>query len=417
MLPTPLTRMERKMPKNREPGTVVLKPKREKSLLNRHPWVFSGAIARTSGSPQSGDTVEILAADGRWLGRGAYSPKSQIRVRVWTFDPSEAIDRSFFEARLEAAVARRQMILADPDTDACRLVNGESDRLPGLIVDRYGSWLVCQFLTAGAEFWKTAVVASLSGMVPGLAGIYERSDADVRKKEGLAKVCGRLAGREAPDSLEILENGCRYYVDVKRGHKTGFYLDQRDNRRFLAAVARGAEVLNCFAYTGGFAVAALRAGAAHATNLDASDAALETSRRNMALNGLELARVDHVTGDVFRLLRDYRTADRTFDLVVLDPPKFVTAKSDLMRASRGYKDINRLAFHLLRPGGLLLTFSCSGLMGRDLFQKIVADAALDAGCHAQILQWLHQAPDHPVALTFPEGAYLKGLVCRVEGAL
>ena len=402
------------MSKDRQPAIVVLKPKREKSLLNRHPWVFSGAIARTAGSPEPGATVEIRAADGRWLGQGAYSPKSQIRVRAWSFEQSTAIDRSFFESRLNTALNLRRRIAAKADADAYRLVNGESDRLPGLIVDRYGSWLVCQFLAAGSEFWKPVIVECLSGMVDGLAGIYERSDADVRKKEGLDKVCGPLAGREPPETIEIIENGCRYHVDIMNGHKTGFYLDQRDNRILLAAHAKGAEVLNCFAYTGGFAVSALKAGAAHVTNLDASAAALELARCNIALNGLDSQKVDHVTGDVFRLLREYRAAGRAFDRIVLDPPKFVTSKGDLMRASRGYKDINRLAFHLLRPAGLLFTFSCSGLMGRDLFQEIVADAALEAERPAQILHWLAQSPDHPTALAFPEGAYLKGLVCQAE---
>ena len=401
------------MEQKKQSATIVLKPKRGKSLLNHHPWVFSGAIARTTGRPGPGDTVDILSAASRWLGRGAFSPKSQIRVRVWTFDQSQAVDRSFFNLRLQEARKRRQRIAADSTTDAYRLVNGESDDLPGLIVDRYGSWLVCQFLTAGTEFWKTTIVECLSGLFPGISGIYERSDVDVRKKEGLEKVCGPLAGRQPPATVEIIENGCRYHVDVRDGHKTGFYLDQRDNRRCLAVYANGAEVLNCFAYTGGFAVAALKAGATRVTNLDASAAALELARRNIELNGLESLRGDHVTGDVFRLLREYRSTGRTFDRIVLDPPKFVTSKGDLMRASRGYKDINRLAFHLLRPSGMLFTFSCSGLMGRDLFQKIVADAALDAGCHAQILHWLSQAPDHPATLRFPEGVYLKGLVCQV----
>ena len=400
------------MSPTRPSAAIALKPKREKSLLNRHPWVFSGAIARIAESPRPGETVEIRAADGRWLARGAYSPHSQIRIRVWSFDRKETVDRAFFEARLRIALKRRDQILNDPHTDACRLVNGESDQIPGLIVDRYGSWLVCQFLTAGSEYWKAAIVACLSDLLPGLSGIYERSDVDVRSKEGLAKACGPLAGPEPPATIEIMENGCRYAVDIKNGHKTGFYLDQRDNRRCLAACAGDAEVLNCFAYTGGFAVAALRAGAAHVTNVDASAQALELARQNIALNGLDRERVDSVTGDVFRLLREYHAAGRTFDQIVLDPPKFVTAKGDLLRASRGYKDINRLAFLLLRPSGMLFTFSCSGLMGRELFQKIVADAALDAGRQAQILRWLSQSPDHPAALNFPEGAYLKGLVCQ-----
>ena len=295
------------------------------------------------------------------------------------------------------------------------MVNGESDHLPGLIVDRYENWLVCQFLTAGSQHWQATIVQCLGQLMPGTAGMYERSDVEVRKKEGLAPASGTLTGDAPPDRVTIRENGCRYLVDLKKGHKTGFYLDQRDNRRLLAAYARGgADVLNCFAYTGGFAVSALKAGAARVTNIDSSAAALELARDNVALNDLDPSRTEDVTADVFNQLRSYHDRGRTFDLIILDPPKFVTSKRDLMRASRGYKDINRLAFHLLRPGGHLFTFSCSGLLDRDLFQKIVADAALDAGCSAAIVQWLNQAPDHPTGLNFPEGSYLKGLVCRIQ---
>lgn len=396
-----------------QPASIILKPKREKSLLNRHPWVFSGAVARIDGQPRPGDTVDVLAADGRWLARGAYSPHSQIRVRAWSFEQTEAIDPGFFQRRLQQALDLRRQNLADTHTNACRLVAGESDGLPGLIVDRYDRWVVCQFLSTGTERWKSIIVECLDDLVPNLLGIYERSDVDIRKKEGLVLATGRLSGAEPPDQVDIQENGCRYRVDVKNGHKTGFYLDQRDNRACVAAYAKGADMLNGFAYTGSFAVAALKAGAAHVVNIDASASALELARAHVALNDLDSARVDHVIGDVFNLLRRYRADDRTFDVIVLDPPKFVHAKGALMRASRGYKDINRLAFELLRPGGTLFTFSCSGLMGRDLFQKIVADAALDAGRHAVILHWLNQSPDHPTALNFPEGSYLKGLVCRV----
>jgi 23S rRNA (cytosine1962-C5)-methyltransferase len=396
------------------PASLILKPKREKSLLNRHPWVFSGAIARIDGDPQPGETIDILAGDGRWLARGAYSPQSQIRARVWSFDRAQNIDRDFFQTRLQHALDLRRQVLADTDTNAFRLVSAESDGLPGLIVDRYGSWVVGQFLSAGTDRWKQTIVSCLDNLMPDLRGIYERSDVDVRKKEGLTRSTGALSGQEPPDLVEIRENGCRYRVDLKKGHKTGFYLDQRDNRVCVAAYARGAVMLNCFAYTGGFAVAALKAGAAQVANVDSSATVLELARANVMLNELDDTRVDHVTGDVFNLLRRYRTDGRTFDLIVLDPPKFVNAKGDLMRASRGYKEINRLAFELLRPAGTLCTFSCSGLMGRDLFQKIVADAALDAGRQAVILQWLNQSPDHPTALNFPEGSYLKGLICRVD---
>ncbi len=398
---------------NSRSEAIILKPKREKSLLNRHPWVFSGAIARIGEAPQPGETIDVFAMDGRWLARGAYSPRSQIRVRVWSFDQAENIDASFFKTRLQRAMDLRRQIMAGTETNACRLVAGESDGLPGLIVDRYDNWVICQFLSAGTEYWKPTIIECIDGLMPGLNGIYERSDVDVRKKEGLAMITGSLSGREPPDQIKIIENGCRYQVNVKDGHKTGFYLDQRENRSCVAAYARGAHMLNCFAYTGGFAVSALKAGAAHVINIDTSAPSLEMARSNVALNELDSTQVDYVTGDVFNLLRRYHTDRRTFDLIVLDPPKFATSKSDLMRASRGYKDISRLAFELLQPGGTLFTFSCSGLMGRDLFQKIVADAALDARRHAVILQWLSQSPDHTTSLNFPEGNYLKGLVCRV----
>lgn len=392
--------------------SLILKPKREKSLVNRHPWIFSGAVARIDGSATNGQTVDIIAADGRWLAGAAVSPHSQIRGRVWSFDRDETIDEAFFVRRLQQAQNLRAPILADGDTTACRLVCAESDGLPGLIVDRYDRWLVCQFLTAGSEYWKAAIVAGLSRVFPECAGIYERSDADVRRKEGLSPTTGVLWGDEPPERVDIREHGCRFRVDVRGGHKTGFYLDQRDNRHAIAAFAGGARMLNGFAYTGGFAVPALAAGAAQVVNVDASAGALTMARENIAINGLDDGRAEYITADVFDQLRRYRADRKIFDLIVLDPPKFVKSKGDLKRAARGYKDINRLAFELLSAGGTLFTFSCSGLMGRDLFQKIVADAALDANRQAVILRWLSQAPDHPTALAFPEGSYLKGMVCR-----
>jgi 23S rRNA (cytosine1962-C5)-methyltransferase len=305
-------------------------------------------------------------------------------------------------------------MIRNGDTNAFRLVSAESDGLPGVIVDRYANWLVCQFLTTGAEKWKSIIIDCLARMLPECRGVFERSDVDVRKKEGLKQTTGPLWGEDPPGHIDIKENGCLFRVDVRKGHKTGFYLDQRDNRACVATHAAGAEMLNCFAYTGGFAVTALVAGAARVVNIDASSGALDLARVHQSINGLDDRPVEYETGDVFSLLRRYAGAGRHFDLIVLDPPKFVKSKGDLMRASRGYKDINRLAFTLLRPGGILFTFSCSGLMGRDLFQKIVADAALDARRRAVILRWLSQAPDHPTALNFPEGSYLKGLVCRAE---
>jgi 23S rRNA (cytosine1962-C5)-methyltransferase len=390
---------------------VVLKRGREKSLMRRHPWVFSGAIARIEGKPKPGETVDVLAAEGAVLARGSYSPESQIAVRVWTFDPQEEVSPDLFGGRLERAIESRGGFTPGGPARGVRLVNAESDALPGITADRYGDYLVVQFMTAGAEYWKRTVVEALSRLVPS-AGMYERSDADVREKEGLPKLAGVLAGAEPPDLIEIREGPCRYLVDVKRGHKTGFYLDQRENRGMISEFARDAEVLNCFSYTGGFGIPALLAGAARVTNVDSSTGALELAARNAAVNGIDPARVENVEGDAFTVLRRWRGGGRAFDVIVLDPPKFAESQSQLMRASRGYKDINLLAFRLLKPGGTLFTFSCSGLMPPELFQKIVADAALDAGREAWILRRLAQAADHPTLLSFPEGSYLKGFICK-----
>ena len=391
---------------------IKLKPNRDKSLRRHHPWVFSGAIAHGQSAVKLGDTVELLAADGTWLARGAYSPHSQISVRVWTFDSTQQIGPAFFKERLGKAIAARRPLVTDIESPACRLVHAEADGLPGLVVDRYGEFVVCQLLAAGVEAWRQEIVAQLAELVP-CTGLYERSDVDVRAKEGLPSRHGRLHGSEPPELVEIQEGPLRFLVDLRHGHKTGFYLDQRENRQHLGAYAAGADVLNCFAYTGGFGIAALWHGARNVINVDTSGEALALAARHVALNGLDDGRVAQREADVFRLLREYRDAQRRFDLIVLDPPKFAASAGQVERASRGYKDINWLAFQLLRPGGVLLTFSCSGHIGEELFQKIVAGAALDAGCEAQIIKRLGQAADHPVALNFPEGSYLKGLVCRV----
>jgi 23S rRNA (cytosine1962-C5)-methyltransferase len=391
---------------------VILKPGREKSLIRHHPWVFSGAVREVRGKPAVGETVEIVSSEGQWLARGAFSPQSQIRVRAWTFNPEEATGPVFFRNRLINALEVRGLLRLGKDTDCLRLVNSESDGLPGLIVDRYADFLVCQFLTAGAELFRPVIVAELEKLVP-CAGIFERSDVDVRLKEGLASRTGCVTGSEPGDQVLVREGGCKFLVDVKHGHKTGFYLDQRDNRACLARYAQDREVLNCFSYTGAFGVAALKGGASGVVNVDSSRPALDLARKNVEINGFSPMQVKNVEGDVFSLLRQYRNLGRLFDIVVLDPPRFVDSRSSLMRASRGYKDINLLAFKLIKPGGLLFTFSCSGLMERDLFQKIVADAALDAGREARIMNGLTQSADHVIALNFPEAGYLKGLVCSV----
>jgi len=393
--------------------TITLKSGREKSLLRRHPWVFSGAIDRVDGNPEPGATVDLLAANGNFIARAAYSPHSQIRARVWTFDPSEPVEADFFRRRIHTAIQVRSLLLPTPDSQltTARLIYAESDHLPGLIVDRYGDMLILQSLTAGTEYWKETL-ADLLLEDTGLTAIYERSDADVRELEGLQPQCGVLRGSINQAPLTITENGLKFNVNFAEGHKTGFYLDQRLNRARVRALSAGRDVLDCFCYTGGFSVNALAGGAKSVLSVDSSGDALTLCRENVALNGLPAEKHTTLEGDVFQLLRKFRDEGRSFDLIVLDPPKFAPTAAQAEKAARGYKDINRLAFKLLRPGGLLVTFSCSGGVDAALFQKIVASAALDAGVDAQILEYLAQGPDHPVALEFPEGAYLKGLVCR-----
>jgi 23S rRNA (cytosine1962-C5)-methyltransferase len=394
-------------------ASLTLKPGREKSLLRRHPWIFSGAVARVDGDPAPGATVDLLAANGQFLARAAYSPSSQIRARVWTFDPSEPVDVDFFRKRIHSSLGIRHALRIGNQTDALRLVHAESDGLPGLIVDRYADTLVVQILSAGPEFWRETI-ADILLEETGLQSIYERSDVDVRELEGLSPRTGPLRGTIPSSPFTIHEHALQFNLNLQTGHKTGFYLDQRENRLRVRGLAEGRDVLDCFCYTGGFTVNALSGGAKSVLSVDASADALALCRQNVALNSLPESRHALLEGDVFQLLRKFRDEARSFDLVVLDPPKFAPTAAQTEKAARGYKDINLLAFKLLRPGGLLVTCSCSGGVDAALFQKIVASAALDAGVEAQILAHLEQAPDHPVALHFPEGAYLKGLVCRKE---
>jgi 23S rRNA (cytosine1962-C5)-methyltransferase len=385
---------------------------REKSLLRRHPWIFSGAVAKVSGDPQNGGTVKVLSADGAFLAKAAYSPNSQIRARVWAWDEQVAIGVDFFKQRLANAITRRRNFVPPEKLCARRLVHGESDGLPGLIIDQYQDWIVVQFLSSGADCWRDEITAALGELLHP-EGIYERSDVDVRRLEGLAERSGQLWGNEPPEKVEIRENDLRFLVDLRRGHKTGFYLDQRFNRQNVCALSRGAEVLDCFCYTGGFSVAAMAGEARAVTGIDTSPEALQMAEENLILNNLPLERYSQVEGDVFHVLRGLRDRRRQYDLVILDPPKFAPTAAQSEKAARGYKDINLLAFKLLRPGGLLVTFSCSGGVDNKLFKSIVAGAALDAGVEAQVIEQLHQSADHPVALSFPEGEYLKGLIIRV----
>lgn len=395
--------------------TLFLKPGREKSVLRGHPWVFSGAIDRLEGSPEPGETVAVRDHSGVFLAWAGYSPASSIRARVWSRAESETIDQEFFRRRIAAAVAMRaELGLPNAGNTACRLVFAESDGLPGVIVDRYGEQLVIQLLTTSADHHRQPLTAALQEAT-GLDRIYERSDVDVRHLEDLEPVHGALRGEAPGHACNILEDGLQFRVDVESGHKTGFYLDQRENRRRVRELAAGREVLNCFAYTGAFTAAALAGGAASALSIEASADAVAAGRAILEQNGFDPQRSAWQVGDVFVELRVLRDRARSFDLIVLDPPKFAATRSQIEGAARGYKDINLLAFKLLRPGGILVTFSCSGILDAALFRKIVAGAAVDAGVEAQVLAQLSQSPDHPIALAFPESEYLKGLVLRKMG--
>jgi 23S rRNA (cytosine1962-C5)-methyltransferase len=389
-----------------------LRPGRDKSVRQRHPWIFSGAIARVEGSPASGDTVTVISANGEKMGRAAYSPLSNISARIWTWDAEEPVDHALISRRLERAIASRRALIPPDETDAVRLVHGESDGLPGIVVDRYGDVVVLQCLSAGAEFWRQALVDGLVELLHPTC-VVERSDVDVRALEGLEQRVGVLYGRQPAERLSIHENGLRFRIDVLGGQKTGFYIDQRRNRQRVRELVNGRCVLNCFSYTGAFSVYALAGGAREVLSIDSSADALRWGAENVAANGLAAEAASWEEGDVFQVLRTKRDRGQRYDAIILDPPKFAPTAAQAERAARGYKDINLLAFKLLRPGGLLFTFSCSGGVSADLFQKIVAGAGIDAGVDARIVERFEQGPDHPVALNFPEGAYLKGLIVQV----
>jgi 23S rRNA (cytosine1962-C5)-methyltransferase len=392
---------------------LFLQAGREKSLLRRHPWVFSGAVERLDSNAMSGDTVQVCDTQGGFLAWAAYNSQSQIVARVWSWQAEEKIDADFFRDRIASAVAARKELKLDEHSDGMRLIHGESDGLPGLIVDQYADVLVLQLGSAGAEYWRDTFADCLQELCQPVC-IYERSDSDGRALEGLPIRSEALRG-QLPENLSVTENGIKIAIDVAAGQKTGFYLDQRDNRALIGELSAGRDVLNCFCYTGGFSLYALRGGASSVLSIDSSAEALQLAQHNVELNGLDASRAEWQNSDVFEALRKLRDQNRKFDLIVLDPPKFAPTAAFAEKAARAYKDINLLGFKLLRPGGILATFSCSGGISDDLFQKIIAGAALDAGVDAQIIHKVHAAADHPVLLSFPEGAYLKGLVLRVAG--
>ncbi len=392
---------------------IVLKPKRDYSVLKHHPWIFSGAIAEEPSGVSVGETVEVANAKGELLGFGSYSPASQIRVRMLA-GADETVDAKLVEGRVASAIGRRADFFAQAATTAVRLINAENDALPGVVADYYAGWVICQFTSAGADYWKRTIAEALMKFAPFCKGVAERADVDSRTKEGLECREGAvvLLGEEPPAEIEIVEGPCRFLVDVRKGHKTGFYLDQRDARQAVGALANGAKVLNCFSYTGGFGLFCRACGAMEVTQVDISEEALALAKRNEALQSFCGTKMNYVKDDVFHYLRKCRDEGLEFDMVILDPPKFAQVKSQVMKAMRGYKDINLLAMKLLRPNGILATFSCSGAMTTDLFDTVIGEAAEDARRDFQIVARTRQGADHPVLLSFPQGAYLKGLILR-----
>ncbi|EGQ7997633.1 methyltransferase domain-containing protein [Vibrio vulnificus] len=394
-------------------AAIYLVKGREKSVVRRHPWIFSRGIDRVEGNPQLGETVDVYGHDGKWLAKAAYSPESQIRARVWSFEKQD-INRAFFVKRIQDAQLLREDVIERDGLTGYRLIAAESDGMPGVTIDRYQNFFVCQLLSAGAEHQKQNIVDALIEVFPD-CNVYERSDVSVRKKEGLQETTGVLHGEMPPKSVVIEENGVKISVDIVGGHKTGFYLDQRDSRQQAMKYVKDKEVLNCFSYTGGFGLYALKGGAKRVINADVSQPALDTAKFNAELNEFDISkkRAVFLNADVFKLLREYRDQGTKFDVVIMDPPKFAESKAQLNGACRGYKDINMLAMQILKPGGTLLTYSCSGLMDQVLFQKIIADAAVDAGRSVKFVERFEQAADHPTDTAYPEGFYLKGFACKV----
>jgi len=391
--------------------SIRLKKGRERSLLLRHPWIFASAVESVAGEPEIGETVNVMDSRGQKLATAAYSPNSQIRARVWTFTPDEPVNDEFLHHRILAARERRMQLASYKNASALRLFYGEADGLPGLVVDKYNDTLVMQILSAGAEYFKSEIVEKLN-VIYKPDCIFERSDVEVRALEGLQERKGLVCGRPPKEGMNIVENDIKFKVNIVEGQKTGFYLDQRENRQKVFELAKGLDVLNCFCYTGGFTLNALAGGAKSVVSVDSSEMALSLLKENLELNGLHDARSELNEADVFKYLRLLRDQGRSFDLIVLDPPKFAPTIAQAEKASRAYKDINLLAIKMLRPGGFLVTFSCSGGITRELFQKIVAGAANDAGVDLRIIEHLSQSSDHPVLLNFPESFYLKGLICK-----
>jgi len=391
---------------------VILKKGKEKAVLHRHPWVFSGAVERVNGKPQNGDIVRLLDAKGSFMAYGFYNDQSRVALRLLEWDESVEVNEHWFREKVAVAVANRSSLLADGFTNTCRLIFSESDYLPGLIVDKYAGHLAVQVLTSGIEKVLPVIIGELQRLL-NPESIFDKSDASSRGHEGLETLNVAIAGSHPPDRVEVIENGIRYNINIAEGQKSGFYCDQRDNRKILASHAKGKKVLDCFCYTGGFTLNCLQNGAASVTAIDSSVLALDTLKENILLNKLDPAKVTAIPSDVNKQLRKFREDGELFDIVILDPPKYAPSRSALDKASRAYKDLNRLGMSLLNSGGLLATFSCSGAMNMETFKQVLAWAALDAGKQVQFIYQFCQPEDHPVRASFPEGEYLKGLLCRV----
>jgi 23S rRNA (cytosine1962-C5)-methyltransferase len=391
---------------------VVLKKGKEKAVLHKHPWVFSGAIENVKGKPANGEIIRLLDSKKDFLAYGFYNDQSRVAVRLLEWNENIAVDENWFREKVRTAVAGRAHILADGSTDTCRLIFSESDYLPGLIVDKYADHLAVQVLTSGMQNAMPVIIDELNSLLKP-ASIFDKSDASSRLHEGLETANVLLAGAQPPELVMVKENGIQYGINIAEGQKSGFYCDQRYNRQVLASYSKGKKVLDCFSYTGGFSLNSLKNGAAEVTSVDSSALALETLAENIRLNGFEDTKHNAIKSDVNVQLRKFRDDGDKFDVIVLDPPKYAPSRSALDRASRAYKDLNRLGMQLLNSGGLLATFSCSGAMDMETFKQVLAWAALDAGKQVQFIYQFHQPEDHPVRASFPEGEYLKGLLCRV----